>query len=1065
MAEGENGSEEEGTVANVRIRVLGPVLVDDAPVAGPLPRRLIVALALAAPLVASSQRLVDDVWGDDLPDRPRATLQTLVSRARRLLGADAIGSGPAGYRLTVGTDLDIARRASDPDDLAAALALWHGDPGDDLGDAPVAESLRSQAAALHSSIRRARARALVDEGRLDDAVAALTPLVETSLVDEDSAVLLMRAHAENGHKTDALAVFARLRGALAETLGTAPGSDAIELNTKLLRDDSPQRKQIGVRARRGPLIGRDADIAAVESAIASHRLTTILGVGGLGKTSLAHEVARRSQAPLTVVVELAGATSPDDVLITMTSTLGIRTVSSVARLSDPHVLTDLRSRAIATLAERDTLMVLDNCEHLVDAAASLADDVLSAVPTLRILATSRSPLAIEGEQVIALPQLSLTDAGGPGSAIELFLQRARAIRPGAELDPDAVHRICASLDGLPLAIELAAARVRSMSLDDIERRLRDRFALLTAVDRSAPARHRTLFAVIDWSWKLLEPRQRKTLRRLSLFADGFTAEAAGEVAGDGADVIDDLDALVMQSLVQVRDEGSAVRYRLLETVGEFARDRLDDAGERTMIDARYDEWITRLALDLFDQMLGAQQLDALTVAVTERENLVAALRHAITRSTSDVVYALFGLLSLVWSIRGEHEEFLGFGTDVLAASDDHAVSPRIINAAALGLSMLAVTFLMFGANRVAYPALSRLRHFVSTKHVTDARALTLTEMLALPPISTDAGAESLFSWVDSQLQHDDDARAAYAAVLGANGAENLGEYRRALEYARAGHARATALHDTWLQAMAASVVAQLLSQNERVAEVRPWAHAATDALAKIGADEDMVQARWMLSLAELHQGDASAARAMLADMGEDSPGELRGLLLALDAEIAVHDGRLTDAIAALDAGLAQLEISGGRSAPWLVLAMATRALTRRRSGVPRESLLADSDRLSARVRALIRVRGWSTDQPVTGSGIAAVGAIALDDAATAQTGVELLVLAEQMGYRRDFSVLSAPVLLAQAEQVRGADAVAEARAFAASLSPFGRLDRAAELLTLLARAQSGSGIHRAAADE
>ncbi|MCW4457858.1 BTAD domain-containing putative transcriptional regulator [Microbacterium sp. MPKO10] len=1056
----------------MRVRVLGPVLVDDASVTGLLPRRLIAALALARPHPLSTDALADAVWGDDLPENVRASLQTLVSRTRAVLGSDAIERSAAGYRLTVTSDLDAARTMAQGEDAVNAPArggsdsqvgeawrddLWHGDAAADLGEAPVATELRSESDRLHGAFLRQRARQLADGQQWAEAVTAYQHLVATNPIDEPAAVGLMTALENAGRRTEALAAFARLRESLADALGTDPGTEAVALNTRLLRGEArteQRQQQVGVRTRRSPLIGRDGDIDEVEHSIATHRLTTILGVGGLGKTSLAQEVARRSTAPVTVVVELAGATSPDDVLITVTTTLGIRTISSVARMSDPMVRTDVRSRVIAALADNETLLILDNCEHLVDAAADLADDLLSAVPSLRILATSRSPLAIEGEQVVALPALALTEGGAPGPAVALFLQRARAVRPGADLPLDAVSRICASLDGLPLAIELAAARVRSLSLTDIERRLRDRFALLTTVDRSAPARHRTLFAVIDWSWKLLEPRQRQTLRRLSLFVDGFTADAAAHMAANGTDIVDDLDALVMQSLVQVHEDADTVRYRLLETVREFARERLDEAAESATIEERYEQWITGLALDLFDRLLGPGQLDALAVAISERENLVAALRHAIARAHSDVVYTLFGLLSLFWSIRGEHEEFLAFGSDVLSATEKRPTSPHIANVAVHGLALLAATFTLVGARRVAYLAISRIRHLVRTGTVTDSRALVLAELLSLPSANTDDGMESMFAWFDAQLRSADDARAAYAGSLGANGAENFGEFERAVAYGRAAYSRAIALGDTWLQSAAASTVAQLLSQNGRASEVIPWAHRAADTLAQIDADGDRAQARWMLSLTQLQLGDPSVARSMLDELNDDAPGELRGLLLTLDAELAVHEERYSDAVASLDDAQALLETTGGRSAPWLVLAMATRALTRQRAGAPRESIIADGDRLSARIRALIRLRGWSTDQPVVGSGVAAIGAIALDDAESAAIGVELILLAERMGYRRDFAVLAERTLLDRAEATCGADAVAEARARAASHTPIGRLDRIVTLLDNLAATRS-----------
>ncbi|PFG31843.1 BTAD domain-containing putative transcriptional regulator [Paramicrobacterium agarici] len=1047
MGEGENGAAQ-----SVRVRVLGPVLVDGAPVAGLLPRRLIAALALASPLVASSQRLIDDVWGDDPPDRPRAALQTLVSRVRRLLGADAIASGPAGYRLTIGTDLDVARNATQPSDLEHALALWHGDPGDDLGDAPVADRLTVQADALRGSILRARARSLLDDARVDEATAALTPLVDASPLDEESAVLLMRAHTAAGRRVDALAVFARLRGALSETLGTTPGSDAVELNTQLLRDDSPQRRRIGVRSRRTPLVGRDDDIAAVEAAVASHRLTTILGVGGLGKTSLAAEVAGRSTAPVTVLVELAPATNPDDVMLTIATTLGIRTVSSTTRLSDPLVRTDLRSRVITMLAERDTLLVLDNCEHLVATIAGITDDLLAAVASLRIVATSRSPLAIEGEQVFVLRPLAITDAAGAGPAVTLFLERARAVRPNAELDRATVARICESLDGLPLAIELAAARVRSMSLDDIERRLRDRFALLTAVDRSAPERHRTLFAVIDWSWKLLDAHQRRVMRRLALFADGFTADAAAIVAGDGSDVLDDLDALVMQSLVQVSDENGTARYRLLETVSEFARDRLDDAGERAQIEERHFAWATDLALRIFGNTIGPRQVETMRIARAERENLIATLRHAITGRRSDDVYALFGALSALWMMRGEHEEIMAFGADVLAASSPREIPAHIADAAGFGLALIAVVSGLAGMRHATYPALSRVRRLTRAGSITDARTLIVTELFSWRIPDSHEAIDAVLGRVDELTASRDDMTSACAAMLGANVLENIGECDRAIELARTASARAARLEDPWLMGYAALLLAQLYGETGRIEQCARWATAARKHLALIDSNQDAEQTEWVLTLARIRAGDAGP-HELLAVRDDSVSPETSSMLLSLHAEIALAAGDAAGARAVFEECLTMLRSVGARSASWSLLVQAALVATLQSIEGAGDDLEREVARLATRIRVMRRVRRWGVDQPVVGAGIVALGSFALGRSATANVGLQLVALAEAMSYRRDFSVLNLESILSRAAEACGADAVATARADAAGLRPLDRVERATELLDDLARAR------------
>ncbi len=309
------------------------------------------------------------------------------------------------------------------------------------------------------------------------------------------------------------------------------------------------RSRIGLRTAPNALIGREYDLEAVEDLVATGRLTTILGAGGLGKTRLAQEIGNRAvHTPAVIVLELASVRTGDDIGLALASTLGIREVRSTRIQSiDPNARVDLRSRILSMLAERETLLIVDNCEHIVDAAAAWVADILDSTTNVRILATSRAPLAISAERVYPLDSLTSglsptdivpstpapADVSSLGPAVALFVERARAARPAVVLPLDVVVRLCDRLDGLPLAIELAAARIRSMSVEEVERRLKNRFALLTSGERTAPERHRTLLAVIDWSWNLLTNPQRALLRRLSRFPDGFSAEAAEIVAGCG----------------------------------------------------------------------------------------------------------------------------------------------------------------------------------------------------------------------------------------------------------------------------------------------------------------------------------------------------------------------------------------------------------------------------------------------------------------------------------------------------------------------------------------------------
>jgi DNA-binding SARP family transcriptional activator len=490
------------TSASIRVAVLGPVLVEGrtgglVEPSGTLGKSLIVALTLARGGALSATALIDELWADEPPRQAKAALQTLVSRVRAECADGILLSRNGGYAIAVGdddTDLaqaqllrDAARaRASAADHATAdahattALALWRAEPGIDLTAALAAE-LQGRAGVLRDELHRIRANSRILLGLAGEAIAEVRDLAAASPLDEELQLLLMRALAGAGRRNDAIAAFASFRGTLRDTLGTSPSPELVRFNAELLRDDgapAPQeprepttRVRIGLRSAPNRLLGREGDLLAVERLIHSSRLTTILGPGGLGKTRLAQELGQRAaeNTPAVIVVELASVRSGDDVTLALGSTLGIREASgSGLKVTDPSVRLDVRERILSALGERQTLLIVDNCEHIVDAAAAWMADILASTTSVRILATSRSPLAISGESVYQLDSLaSDADDGGSGPAVTLFMERARAARPGVALPVDTITRLCTRLDGLPLAIELAAARVRSMSVEEI----------------------------------------------------------------------------------------------------------------------------------------------------------------------------------------------------------------------------------------------------------------------------------------------------------------------------------------------------------------------------------------------------------------------------------------------------------------------------------------------------------------------------------------------------------------------------------------------------------------------
>ena len=402
---------------------------------------------------------------------------------------------------------------------------------------------------------------------------------------------------------------------------------------------SPEGRKTNLRAELTSFVGRDADVAAVRELFAGHRLTTLIGPGGSGKTRLATETARTLLGDLpdgAWLVELAAVGADGDVAQPALAGLGLRD----ALLGGPPDAEPV-DRLIAAIREREALLILDNCEHVIESAASFAHRVLGECQRLRILATSREPLGITGEALWQVEPLALptgdASAGEIESspAVQLLRDRAGAVRrdlAAGDRALPAMARVCRALDGMPLAIELAAARLRTMSLDQLARRLDDRFRLLTSGSRTALPRHQTLRAVVDWSWELLTDAERMVLRRLSVFSGGASLEAAERVcAGDGVEqeqVLELLTALAEKSLLRAEGDG-APRYRMLGTIKEYAAHRLTEAGESDLARRAHLAYFTELAETAEPHLRRAEQLEWLAALGAEHDNIGAAMRGAL----------------------------------------------------------------------------------------------------------------------------------------------------------------------------------------------------------------------------------------------------------------------------------------------------------------------------------------------------------------------------------------------------------------------------------------------------
>ncbi|GAA3495854.1 hypothetical protein GCM10019016_029550 [Streptomyces prasinosporus] len=691
----------------VRYRILGTTQAlrpdgSAVPVGGARLRALLTVLALRAGRTVPVRLLVDEVWDGDPPADATGALQALVGRLRRVLGADAVASADGGYRLTAASDdVDLhrferltgegLRALADGDPAKAgtllddALALWR-EPA--LADLPVRTAAAARAGTRRLDALRARHTAALALGRAEHSLPELTALCDDHPLDERLQALRLRALRDTGRTAEALAAYEDVRRLLADRLGSDPGGELRALHAELLSDtaapaaEPPTARRPGnLRARLTSFVGREADIETIRRDLAAARLVTLLGPGGAGKTRLSQEAAEsvRQATPDGVwLAELAPVDDPEAVPEAVLTAVGAReTVLYGAGAEGMRAVTDRHDDPVDRLAEhcgrRRMLLIVDNCEHVVDAAARLVETLLQRCPHLTVLATSREPLGVPGELLRPVEPLP------EPVALRLLADRGAAARPGFRTDADeetaaACAEICRRLDGLPLAIELAAARLRMLTPRQIADRLDDRFRLLTSGSRTVRPRQQTLRAVVDWSWDLLDADERDVLGRLSVFAGGCDLAAAEAVCGPAA--LDALGSLVDKSLVVAAPSGDGgMRYRLLETVAEYAGERLDEAGGRAGAERAHLTYYRELARTTDPLLRGPDQLTAIGRLEREYENLRTALRRAI--ALGDEQEALCLTLSLVWywQMRDLRIEARNWCREVMALGPDPFAEP------------------------------------------------------------------------------------------------------------------------------------------------------------------------------------------------------------------------------------------------------------------------------------------------------------------------------------------------------------------------------------------------------
>jgi predicted ATPase/DNA-binding SARP family transcriptional activator len=664
----------------VEFRILGPleVRVDGRRVAvpGARQRALLCALLQRPGEVVPPDRLIDDVFGETPPAEARNALQTYVTRLRQALGpaADVIVTRPPGYlvdlsRATVDAarfaDLLAKARAAETATAALALveqalALWHGSAFAEFADRFARpEALRLEE--LRLAAREDGAALLLHLDRVAEATAALDALVAEQPWRERAVELLITSLARSGRTVEALAAYRRYRDRLRDDLGLDPSPALRQLEQQVLRGQlQPERRKPLAPARRAlptrvtSLVGRDRELAAIRGLLSDGRLVTLVGPGGVGKTRLAHEVAAAEQDPWWV--DLAALRDGEAVPSAVADAVGLD-----VQPGSP-LLDTLRGWARSATG----LLVLDNCEHLLPSVSALVEELLAASSALRMLATSRERLAVDGEQVFAVSPLEVPEPGASDPlrpAVQLFLDRARAADPHLVPDRRLLQRageVVRALDGLPLAIELAAARVGTLTVDDLADRLDARFELLRQTRGGGDPRHHTLRAVVDWSFDLLTTEEQRLLLRLSVFAAAFDLTTVEAILADGdlpAQRIADLIARLTGRSMLIRPGPVGVgRYRMLETLRSYAAFRLPPAdadrlrrrlaaflvdlterAERGLYSADEQAWVQRIELWLDDvrtTWIWARDAGETDIAV----RLAAALtRFAYWRLRSDLL--------------------------------------------------------------------------------------------------------------------------------------------------------------------------------------------------------------------------------------------------------------------------------------------------------------------------------------------------------------------------------------------------------------------------------------------
>ncbi|MFB4298090.1 BTAD domain-containing putative transcriptional regulator [Actinomadura sp. NTSP31] len=1034
----------------VELALLSRVACRGRDVTSPRLRALLALLAAEPRTGLGVNRLVEGLWPDERPANPGKALQVLVSRARSQLGPDVIASTPSGYRLgldeaavdasaVLASASESARRAREGDHAAAlahaedGLALFDGPPDASGGDPPSPLALlRADRARTYRELARSRALALSRLGRRAEAIGPLTGLAADHPHDEEILAELLRCETATAGPSAALARFESYRRALRDELGTDPGPALRAVHQDLLLEtalDGAPAVRRGVAHEPNPLLGRAADLANVLGLLRASRVTSIVGTGGLGKTRLAHAVARAAEQRIVHVVPLAGVAPDGDVAGEVASVLGAAgTRGAHAR---PVGSGDLVAGIADALGPGPALLVLDNCEHVVSRAAALVGALVSMSRDLRVLTTGRAPLGLSSESVYPLPELD------EATAAELFEQRARAARPNADLPAERVRELCRHLDGLPLAVELAAARVRIMSVAEISRRLDDRFALLRGGARDAPARHRTMHAVVDWSWTLLAERSRAAMRALSVFPGGFTADAARHLVGD--DVLEILEDLADQSLLVVTDTGVGTRFRMLESVREFSAAHRDEAGDTERAVTGLLAWAREFGTAHHERLFDAEPLETIEIVRAEQDNLQQALRHALDRRDGPSTAAVTAVLGALWTIESSFTRLAALAGEASGALTMFRPAPEEVGTARAALALCAMIELMLKGPQVTR-ALVVLRRLPPPSPSTLAGAMA-TVIRAAPEILAEGS-----SALDELRASDEPLLAGIADVVAGYVLERAGDLHGAIAATEVVLKAAEATVTPWVGLAAHSRLSELLMQVDE--NERALTHLMTALrLMERYRWRDMFGLHWAIAGVNLHLGKYDEAERWADRSLVSGPEESYGTAtfdLGGRAEMALGRGDTATGLRLWREAVDRLKRDGDPSIepafdPWTLESHIAAVVAHARHG--RLDLVEDvAAALPAKLSALLAdpplpVPAFFMDLPVQGGILLALAMIDLARGGDPARAARMIALAERLNFVRTFQPTMAPGAARRTAQD------ADGPAYADAVSEYAGLDR------------------------